>query len=71
MSILSESQDRCRPNIPRLDVSSMRNAGIVHHVVHSSQSRQDPCDFCPKDQQAGRILSVSCLNSDLQVLIHC
>ena len=40
MSILSESQDRCRPNIPRLDVLS-----IVHDVVYSSQSRQDPCDF--------------------------
>ena len=42
---LSESQDQCRPNIPRLDVFSMHCAGIVHSVVHSSQSRQDPCDF--------------------------
>ena len=46
MSILSESQDQYRPNIPRLDVSSMHCAGIVHDVVHSSQSFQDPCDFC-------------------------
>ena len=43
MSILSESQDQYQPKIPRLDVSSMRCAGIVHDVVHSSQSRQDPC----------------------------
>ena len=48
----------------------MRYAGIVHDVVHSSQSHQDLCDFCPLDQQAERILSVSSLNSDLQVLIQ-
>ena len=54
----------------RHDVSSMHCAGIVHDVVHSSQSRQDPCDFCPQDQQAGRILSVTCSNFDLQVLIQ-
>ena len=60
MSILSESQDRCRPKKKlRLDVFSMHCAGIVHDVVHSSQSFKDPCDLCPKDQQAGRILSVS------------
>ena len=46
MSILSELQDWCRPNIPRLDVSSKRYAGIVHDAVHSSQSFQDPSDFC-------------------------
>ena len=49
MSILSESQDRCRPNIARLDVSSMRYAGIVRVVVRSSQSLQDPCDLCLLD----------------------
>ena len=41
MLILSESQDQYQPNIPRLDVSSMRYASIVHDVVHSSQSLQD------------------------------
>ena len=45
MSILSQSQDQYQPNIPRLGVSSMRYAGIVHDVVHSSQSFQDLCDF--------------------------
>ena len=43
MLILSELQDQYQPNIPRLDVSSMRYAGIVHDVVHSSQSFQDLC----------------------------
>ena len=38
MSILSESQDQYQPKVPRLDVSSMRFAGIVHDVVHSSQT---------------------------------
>ena len=46
MLFLSELQDQYQPNIPRLDVSSMRCAGIVHDVVHSSQSFQDPCDLC-------------------------
>ena len=41
MSILSELKDEYQPNIPRLDVSSMRCAGIVHDVVHSSQSFRD------------------------------
>ena len=41
MLILSEFQDQYQPNIPRLDVSSMHYAGIVHDVVHSSQSLQD------------------------------
>ena len=43
MSILSELQDKHRPNVPRLDVSSMRCAGMIH----SSQSRQDPYALCP------------------------
>ena len=38
MLILSELQDQYQPNIPRLDVSSMHCASIVHDVVHSSQS---------------------------------
>ena len=46
----------------------MRYACIVHDVVHSSQSFQDLCAFVPGDQKAKRILFVSCLNSDLQVL---
>ena len=71
MFILSESQDQYQPNIPRLGVSSMRYAGIVHDVVHSSQSVQDLCDFHFLDQQVRRTLFVSCLNSDLQVSIHC
>ena len=71
MSILSESQDRCRPNIPRRDVFSMHCESIVHDVVRSSQSRQDPCAFFPTINRQKRILSVSCLNFDLQVLIHC
>ena len=50
MSILSESQDQYRPNIPRLGVSSMRYAGIVHDVVHSSQSFQDFYALCLWDQ---------------------
>ena len=50
MSILSVLQDQYQPNIPRLDVSSMRYAGIVHDVVHSSQSFQDLCALCPWDQ---------------------
>ena len=50
MSILSEFQDQYQPNIPRIGVSSMRYAGIVHDVVHSSPSRQDLCALCPKDQ---------------------
>ena len=41
-----ESQDQYQPNIPRLDVSSMRCAGIVHDVVHSSQSFQDLDALC-------------------------
>ena len=49
----------------------MRYAGIVHDVVHSSQSFQDPYALNLWDQQAKRTLSVSCLNSDLQVSIHC
>ena len=43
MLIPFESQDQYQPNIPRLDVSSMRYAGIVRDVVHSCQSFQDPC----------------------------
>ena len=70
MSILSQSQDRCRSNIQRLDVFSMHYAGIVHDVVIFKSIFKDPCDFCPEDQQAGRILSVSCLNSDLQIIIQ-
>ena len=50
MSILSELQDQYQPNIPRLGVSSMRYAGIVHDVVHSSQFVQDLCALCPWDQ---------------------
>ena len=65
------SQDQYQPRIRRLDVSSMRCASIVHDVVHSSQFVQDLCALCLWDQQAKRILSVSCLNSDLQVSIHC
>ena len=70
MSILSESQDRCQPNIPRLDVFSMHCADIVHDMVRSSQSRQDLCALYLWDQQAGRIPFVSCSNSGLQVLIQ-
>ena len=44
----------------------MHHAGIVHDVAHSNQSPWDLCDFCPQDQQARRILSVSCSNFDLQ-----
>ena len=40
MLILSESQDRCRPNTPRLDVSSMRYAGIVHNVLEELGDKQ-------------------------------
>ena len=47
MFILSELQDQHQPNIPRVGVSSMRYASIVHDVIHSSQSFQDLCDFCP------------------------
>ena len=39
MSNLSESRNRCRPNIRRLGASSMHYACIVHDVVHSSQFR--------------------------------
>ena len=45
MLILFELQDQYQPNIPRLDVCSVRYADIVHDVVYSSQSFQDPCDF--------------------------
>ena len=58
MSIPFELQDQYQPNVLRLDVLSMHCAGIVHDVVHSSQSREDPCHFCPQDQQGERILSV-------------
>ena len=71
MSTLSESQDKYRPNIPRLGVSSMRYAGIVHDAVHSSQSFQDLDALCLWDQQAKKILSVSCSNFNLQVSIRC
>ena len=37
----------------------MRYAGIVHDVVHPSQYRQDPCDFCPWDPQKESCLSVA------------
>ena len=70
MLILVESQDQYQPNVPRPGVSSMRYAGIVHDVVHSSQSFQDLDGLCLWDQWAKRILSVSCLNFDLQVSIH-
>ena len=33
-----------------LDVFSMHCANIVHDVVHSSQSRQDPCALYPWDK---------------------
>ena len=46
MLILSELQDQYQPNIPRLDVSSMHCAGIVHDVVHPTQSFQDLCALC-------------------------
>ena len=71
MSILSESQDQYQPKIPRLDVSSVHFASIVLDVVQRSQYVQDLHDLCLLDQWARRILSVSCLNSDLQVSIHC
>ena len=71
MFILSELQDQHQPNIPRFDVSSMRYASIVHDLVLSSQYFQDLCALCPLDKKAKRILSVTCLNSDLQVSIHC
>ena len=66
MFILSELQDQYQPNIPRLGVSSLRYAGIVHDVVHSSQYFQDLCPLS-WDQQENRtlFLSLSCLNSDL------
>ena len=44
-------------------------AGIVHDVVHSSRSCQDPCVLCPSDPQAERILSVCCSKFDLQISI--
>ena len=50
MLILSELQDQYQPKKLRLDVSSMHCAGIVHDVVHSSQSFQDLCALCPWDQ---------------------
>ena len=50
MLILSELQDQYQSNIPRLDVSSMRDAGIVHDVVHSSQYFQDLCALYRWDQ---------------------
>ena len=50
MSILSELQDQYQPNTPRLGVSSMRYAGTVHDVVHSSPSFQDPHALCLWDQ---------------------
>ena len=37
---------------------------------HNNESFQDPCDCYPWDEQAERILSVSCSNFDLQVLIQ-
>ena len=70
MSILSEWQDRCRPNIPRLWASSMRYASFVQDMAHSSQSFQDLYALCPWDQQTERILFVSCSNSDLQELLQ-
>ena len=45
MSILFDSQDQYLPNVPRLGVSSMRYASIVHDVVHSSQYFQIPMLF--------------------------
>ena len=63
--ILTESQDRCRPNIPRPDVFSMLDACIVHNAVHSNRSYQAPCDSCPWDPLAVRTLSVCCSNFDL------
>ena len=50
MSILFELKDQYQPKILRLDVSSMRYAGIVHDVVHSSQSFRDLCALRPWDQ---------------------
>ena len=46
MLSLSELQDQYQPNIPRLGVSSMRNAGIVLDVVQRSQYVQDLHDLC-------------------------
>ena len=43
--ILSKWQDWCRPNILRLDVSSMRYAGVVLDVVQRSQYVQDLHDL--------------------------
>ena len=45
MLILSELQDQYQSNLPRLDVPSMRYADLVHDVVHSSQSFQDPYEL--------------------------
>ena len=39
--------------------SSMLYACIVHDVVHSSRSFQDPYGFCPWDPQAERIHCLS------------
>ena len=50
MLILYELQDQYQPKKPRLGVSSMRYAGIVHDVVHSNQSLQDLDALCPWDQ---------------------
>ena len=52
MLILSELQDQYQPNFPRLDVSSMRCAGIVHDAVHPSQSFRDP--LCPSSMVINR-----------------
>ena len=50
MLILYESQDQYQPKKPRIDLSSMRYAGIVHDVAHSSQSFQDLCALYLWDQ---------------------
>ena len=71
MSILFESQDQYQPRIPRLDAPSMHCAHIALDVVQRSQYVQDLDVLCLWDQQARRILFVSCLNPDLEVSIHC
>ena len=47
--------------------SSIRWTCLVHDVVHSSRSCQDPYGFCPWDPQEERILSVCCSNFDFHV----
>ena len=71
MLIRSELQDQCQLNIQRFDVSSMHCANFVHDVVHPSHSFQDLYALSLWSQQARGKPSVFCLNSNLQVSIHC